>query len=119
MHIRQSGHTESARMPGSTSCDPGTNGTCETTIWHEVNDDPCIPTHLSGLDPSSEAAVTPETFRPSCPQTFTVVTRGTALFQNAFGWYNATGSKPKVADLHVMLDCNAQPGDSAVLDLAA
>ena len=104
---------------GSSSCDPGTNGTCETTIWHEVNDDPCIPTHLSGLDPSTEAAVTPETFRPSCPQTFTVLTRGTALFQNAFGWYNVTGKKPAAADLHVMLDCNAQPGDSAVLDLAA
>ena len=42
---------------GSPSCDPGTNGTCETTIWHEVNDDPCIPTHLSGLDPQADAAL--------------------------------------------------------------
>ena len=103
---------------GSSSCDPGQNGTCETTLWHEVNDDPCIPKNSSGLDPWNEAFVVPEVFHPTCPQTFTVITRGTALFQNAFGWYNATGAKPAASELHVMLDCSAKPGDSAVLDLS-
>src|SRR5438477_6224795 len=37
---------------GSTSCDDGKHGTCESTIWHSVNDDACIPTNHSGLDPS-------------------------------------------------------------------
>jgi MYXO-CTERM domain-containing protein len=104
---------------GSASCDPGTNGTCETTIWHEVNDNPCIPTHLSGLDPLAEASTTPETFHPSCPLTFDLLSRGTALFKNAFGWYNVTGQAPALSDLHVMQDCNAAPGQSVVLDLAS
>ncbi|MFO0761123.1 MAG: hypothetical protein U0359_31890, partial [Byssovorax sp.] len=102
---------------GSPSCDPGTNGTCETTTWHNVNDNPCIPENLSGLDPQADAKLVPEVFHPTCPQTFTVITRGTAMFKNAFGWYNATGQKPAFADLHLMLDCNAQKGASAVLDL--
>jgi hypothetical protein len=103
---------------GSPSCDPGKNGTCETRLWHAPNDNSCIPSQLDGLDPSKEAAVVPETFHPTCPQTFTLITRGTALFQNAFGWYNATGQKPKLEDLHLMLDCSAKPGASAVLDLS-
>lgn len=103
---------------GSPSCDPGQNGTCETRLWHEVNDNACIPTNLSGLDPWKEAVVVPETFHPTCPQTFELVTRGTALFKNGFGWYNATGQKPKLQDLHLMLDCNAKPGDQVVLDLS-
>lgn len=103
---------------GSASCDPGQNGTCETRLWHEVNDNACVPTHLAGLDPWKEAVVVPETFHPTCPQTFTLITRGTALFKNAFGWYNATGQKPKAEDLHVMLGCSAKPGDTAVLDLS-
>jgi hypothetical protein len=102
---------------GSTSCDDGQNGTCETTIWHNVNDDPCIPSNRSGLDPVAEAAVTPSTFRPTCPLTFVVASRGTAMFKNAFGWYNATGAAPDPSDLHVMLDCNAAAGASVVLDL--
>jgi hypothetical protein len=102
---------------GSTMCDPGTNGTCETTTWHNVNDNSCIPSNLSGLDPVNDAQITPETFHPTCAQTFTVLSRGTAIFKNAFGWYNATGQKPAFSDLHVMLDCNAAPGAMAVLDL--
>ncbi|HQP36030.1 MAG TPA: hypothetical protein PLI95_12660, partial [Polyangiaceae bacterium] len=35
---------------GSTSCDDGQNGTCESTIWHEYNDNTCIPSNHSGLD---------------------------------------------------------------------
>ena len=102
---------------GSPSCDPGTNGTCETTTWHNVNDNSCIPSNLSGLDPVADAQIVPETFHPTCAQTFTVLSRGTALFKNAFGWYNVTSQKPALTDLHLMLDCNAAPGASAVLDL--
>jgi hypothetical protein len=103
---------------GSTSCDPGTNGTCETTLWHTVNDNPCIPTNSSGLDVRAEAATTPETFRPTCALTFKVLTRGTSQFKNVFGWYNVTGAKPDPSDLHVMLDCTATAGASVVLDLS-
>ncbi|MBI4952030.1 MAG: DUF4114 domain-containing protein [Myxococcales bacterium] len=105
--------------PSPGSCDDGQNGTCETTLWHTFNDNTCIPSNLSGLDPYAEAAVLPETFHPTCPQTFSLVTRGTALFKNAFGWYNVTGSAPQPSDLHVMLDCNSTPGATAVLDLQA
>ena len=103
--------------PSPGSCDDGQNGVCETTLWHTFNDNTCIPSNLSGLDPYAEAAVVPETFHPTCPQTFSLVTRGTALFENVFGWYNATGSAPQPSDLHVMLDCNAAPGAEVVLDL--
>jgi MYXO-CTERM domain-containing protein len=102
---------------GSTSCDDGQNGTCETTIWHDVNDNSCIPSNLSGLDPVAEASVTPATFRPTCPLTFTVTSRHEAMFKNAFGWYNVSGSRPDVSDLHVMLDCSAPEGAEVVLDL--
>ncbi|MBK8258055.1 MAG: hypothetical protein IPK82_35985 [Polyangiaceae bacterium] len=102
---------------GSPSCDPGTNGTCETTTWHNVNDNPCIPSNQSGIDPQADAKIEPETFHPTCPQTFTVLSRGTAMFKNGFGWYNVTGQKPDLADLHVMIGCNAQAGTEAVLDL--
>lgn len=100
-----------------TSCDDGVNGTCETTMWHEFNDNTCIPSQMSGLDPQAEASTTPETFSPVCPLTFTVITRGTAIFRDAFGWYNVTGSEPEPADLHVMLDCEAVDGDRAELDI--
>lgn len=103
---------------GSPSCDLGQNGTCETRLWHSENDNACIPSNLAGLDPWKEAVVVPETFHPTCPQTFTLITRGTALFKNGFGWYNATGQKPKLDDLHLMLDCNSKPGDAVVLDLS-
>ena len=101
------------------SCDDGQNATCETTLWHTFNDNTCIPSNYNGLDVYTAAAVTPETFKPTCPQTFTVLTRGTAMFQDVFGWYNATGSEPQVADLHVMLGCNTTDGDQVVLDLNA
>lgn len=103
---------------GSPSCDLGQNGTCETRLWHSENDNACIPSNLAGLDPWKEAVVVPETFHPTCPQTFTLITRGTALFKNGFGWYNATGQKPKLEELHLMLDCNSKPGDAVVLDLS-
>ncbi|MCA9665441.1 MAG: DUF4114 domain-containing protein [Myxococcales bacterium] len=92
---------------GSTSCDPGTNATCETTLWHNVNDDPCIPSNLGGLDPVKAAATKPETFRPVCGLTFTLLARE-AKFKNAFGWYNVTsnGKAPDANDLHTLIDCN-------------
>lgn len=102
---------------GSPSCDPGTNGTCETTTWHNVNDNPCIPSNQSGIDPQADAKTDPETFHPTCPQTFTILTRGTAMFKNGFGWYNATGQKPADSDLHLMIACNDGPGTAPVLDL--
>jgi hypothetical protein len=104
---------------GSTSCDPGTNGTCESTIWHQVNDDSCIPSLHSGLDVQAEAATTPETFKPTCALTFTILTRGTSQFQNTFGWYNVTGSKPDPSDLHPMFACGDTAGKSVVLDLSS
>jgi MYXO-CTERM domain-containing protein len=103
---------------GSSSCDSGQNGTCETTIWHKVNGDPCIPANISGLDPVADAAIKPETFKPVCGHTFTLLTRGDALFQNGFGWYNAVpGQKPAQSDLHVLVDCNTKPGTKTTFDL--
>src|SRR5690242_1349746 len=69
---------------GSTSCDDGKHANCESTVWHNVNDDACIPSNLSGLDPVKEASTTPETFAPTCPLTFNVLTRGSAMFGDAF-----------------------------------
>ncbi len=106
-----------APCPSESSCDDGVHGTCETTLWHEFNDNTCIPSNLSGLDPSAEAAVDPQTFQPTCPLTFTVVSRGTAIFGDVFGWYNVTGEKPDLDELYVMLDCDAAPGTQVVLDV--
>ena len=106
-----------APCPNMGQCDDGKRGICESTIWHTFNDNTCIPSNLAGLDPQKDAAVTPETFRPTCPLTFTILSRGDALFQDAFGWYNVTGKRPDPADLHVMLDCKAQAGKQVVLDV--
>jgi hypothetical protein len=59
-----------AACPGNmdpNSCDKGQNGDCESTMWHSWNDDSCIPSNVSGLDPYAEAATVPETFHPTCP----------------------------------------------------
>ena len=106
-----------AVCPSDTSCDDGLRGTCESRMWHVFNDNTCIPSMSDGLDIRADAATTPETFSPTCALTFTVLTRGTARFQNAFGWYNVTGSAPTPDDLHLMLACDAAPGDSVVLDV--
>ncbi|HEY2748450.1 MAG TPA: MopE-related protein [Polyangia bacterium] len=102
---------------GATMCDDGKHATCETTMWHAPNDNSCIPSLLSGLDPVADAQTTPETFHPTCALTFTVASRGGARFESVFGWYNVTGAAPATSDLHVMLDCNAQAGASVVLDV--
>ena len=101
------------------SCDDGHNGTCETRLWHAWNDDTCIPSNHDGLDPWQDGSLVPETFQPTCPLTFTVLSRGTARFFDAFGWYNAGSGAPATSDLHVMLDCDDPPGTQVVLDVAS
>lgn len=108
-------------------CDPATPGNdcpddqagrlCESRMWHRPNDNPCIPEHSDGLDPQLDCSTMPETFAPTCGLTFTVLSRGTALFQSVFGWYNATGQTPTADDLNVMIDCDDGPGASVVLDV--
>ncbi len=100
------------------TCDDGQRSTCESTIWHAFNDNTCIPTNHSGLDPVADATLAAQTFRPKCALTFTVVSRGNALFQNVFGWYNAVGSAPAAADLHPILGCTSGAGASVTLDLS-
>src|SRR5579872_4357443 len=56
-----------------TSCDDGQHGTCESTMWHSFNDNTCIPSNHSGLDPWKDGAVTPETFHPTCALTYQVL----------------------------------------------
>ena len=84
---RRASSPASARRPASatsarpvpaapTTCDDGKHATCETTMWHAPNDNSCIPSLLSGLDPVADAQTTPETFHPTCGLTFTVVSRG-------------------------------------------
>ncbi|MBL8721493.1 MAG: DUF4114 domain-containing protein [Myxococcales bacterium] len=104
--------------PSTTSCDDGKKSTCESTMFHVWNDNTCIPSKFSGLDPVAEASTTPETFRPTCALTFSIVTRAKALFQDTFGWYNVTGSKPDPSDLHPMFGCTDGAGKTVVLDLA-
>src|SRR5690348_9140163 len=61
-----------APCASASSCDDGKHGTCESTMWHAFNDNTCIPSLQSGLDPVADAALTPETFHPTCALTFTV-----------------------------------------------
>ncbi len=107
-----------APCASETSCDDGKKGTCESRMYHVFNDNTCIPSKFDGLDPYAEAATTPETFRPTCALTFTIVSRGTAMFKDIFGWYNVSGSKPDPSDLHPMLGCDDGTGKTVVLDLA-
>ncbi len=101
-----------------TSCDDGMNANCESRMWHVFNDNTCIPTQSDGIDPREDASLLPETYSPTCALTFTVESRGTATFRNAFGWYNVVeGQRPRADDLHVMLDCDAPVGTTVVLDV--
>jgi hypothetical protein len=102
---------------GTAPCDDGLNGTCETTLWHSENDNTCIPSNISGLDPQDDASLTPETIIPGCTLRFTMVSRGIALFQDAFGWYNVTDSIPAAEDLHVILDSSAATGTVVEVDI--
>jgi hypothetical protein len=95
---------------GPSTCDTGVNSTCETTLWHAYNDDICIPTRISGLNPWTSASVSMQTFTPVGSLTFRLMSRGSTTFKNSFGWYNVTGSVPTSADLHEIIDCNASNG---------
>jgi MYXO-CTERM domain-containing protein len=66
--------------------------------------------------PSTQAAVTPETFTPGCALTFTVLSRDSA-YRNAFGWYNVTGAAPAPAELYEFITCNDAVGVQKVLDV--
>ncbi|HTJ82170.1 MAG TPA: DUF4114 domain-containing protein [Polyangiaceae bacterium] len=57
------------------------------------------------IDALAAASAVPETFQPGCNLTFTVLQRN-AGYQNAFGWYNVTGSAPTLADLHEFIKCS-------------
>ena len=105
--------------PSETSCPDGRNGTCESRMYHVFNDNTCIPTMHDGIDPREDASTDPETFSPTCALTFTVESRGTARFGNAFGWYNARsdGTPPAPEELHVMLACDAAVGSTVALDV--
>lgn len=109
--------------PGSYTppCDEGKNGTCESRIWYNWNSDPCIPTNIdqstTSLVPKRDATTKPETFRPVCPMNFTLISRGSAMFQNAFGWYNVVaGKKPDFADLHTRITCTSAKDTTITLD---
>src|SRR5579883_1111612 len=80
--------------PSQNSCPNGQNSTCESTMWHSFNDNTCIPSNHSGIDPVADATLAAQTFHPTCALTFTVVSRGHAMFHNVFGWYNVTGHAP-------------------------
>ncbi len=66
-----------------------------------------------------DAAILPERYLPGCTLTFTLVSRGMATFQDAFGWYNARTppARPDPSDLHVLIPCTAHAGDSFTLDM--
>ncbi len=69
------------------------------------------------IDPLTQAAITPQTFNPSCNLTFKVIGRGAGQ-RNSFGWYNVTGSKPARSDLHEFLTCSDGVGTVKSLDIA-
>lgn len=68
------------------------------------------------VDAVSDAARMPQRFVPDCTITFEVLMRD-ADFNNAFGWYNVTGSKPQPSELHTLLGPNDGPGSRASLDI--
>ena len=104
---------------GPKNCDEGKNGTCESRIWHKYNGNTCIPENKTGLDPVQDAAIKPETFQPACGRTFQLLTRGNAMFENGFGWYNvpSSGAKPGYSELYSLVDCKTAPGKAISFDL--
>lgn len=60
------------------------------------------------IDPLTDAAVTPETFRPECSLTFTLLRRLTD-YRNSFGWYNVTGQVPTADELYEFIHCDDPP----------
>ena len=71
------------------------------------------------IDAQAAAAITPETYTPTCSLTFKVIARG-AGYHNTFGWYNVNpGGKPADSDLHAFLECSDIVGTIKELDIAA
>ena len=62
------------------------------------------------LEPKTDAAITPETFRPECSLTFTVLVR-MSDYKNSFGWYNVTGRKPDFSELYEFIRCSDPPAN--------
>jgi hypothetical protein len=60
------------------------------------------------VDPLKDAAITPQTFRPECSLTFTLLRRLTD-YSNSFGWYNVTGEVPELRELYEFIHCDDLP----------
>jgi MYXO-CTERM domain-containing protein len=103
----------------SEPCDLGQNGTCDTRLWHSLNDNTCIPSNVGGLNPWTDMVLSDQTWMPTGPVTFRLMSRGTGAFKDAFAWYNAGLSTPAPADLHVVLDAAAAVGASTTLNVLA
>ena len=97
-------------------CDNGQHSTCETTLWHAFNDNACVPSLISGLNPYTDGALTPVAFYPTGPMTVRVASR-TGTFRPTLYWYNTAGQKPTALDLHEAAPCGAEAGSEYVLDL--
>jgi MYXO-CTERM domain-containing protein len=72
--------------------------------------DPADPTRCETVDPRVTGAVTPETFRPECSLTFTVLLR-MSDYDNSFGWYNVTGRAPALNELYEFIHCDDPPAN--------
>jgi MYXO-CTERM domain-containing protein len=83
------------------------------------NVQPCLDAEEMGMTINAQAAaaVTPETYDPSCKLTFKVLARG-AGFNNTFGWYNVNpNGKPADTDLHSFLLCSDAVGTVKELNI--
>jgi MYXO-CTERM domain-containing protein len=69
-----------------------------------------------GIDAVADALTVPETFVPGCDLTFEVLQRDSA-YNDSFGWYNVTGQKPTIDELHEFLSCNDPIGTVKVLNI--
>jgi hypothetical protein len=73
---------------------------------------------MEPINALNDATIATERFVPGCTLRFELVLRDPGSeFQNAFGWYNVTGSRPANSDLHVLIPCDARNGFVATLDL--
>ncbi len=82
--------------------------------------DPADPTRCETLDPRVTGAVTPETFRPECSLTFTVLVR-MSDYDNSFGWYNVAGTTPSLDQLYEFIHRDDPPfnWDQSYADLTS
>lgn len=71
---------------------------------------------MEGINALSEAAITPQRFRPACEVKFEVLQRN-AGYRNSFGWYNVTGVKPTLAELHEILKCSDLVGTKKAVSI--